>query len=190
MNTTASLIEANQPEMVVSSHSRFSKTLNFKQREKAFKLVVFTISGLNFALRIESVNKVVNHTRVIYSNDWARVGIAHVGDFEITVFDLQEKLTPQVAQSVQTQRDYNDDHYLIIAQSSSEELIGIPVNDAPILMEVPISQIRELPESYRRAEQLNMASHVTLIAQESEPMTVFLMDIDRVLAQVMAPAEV
>lgn len=189
MDTTASLVTVEQPEMVVSSNNRFSKTLNFKQREKTIKLVVFTINALNFALRIESVNKVVNHTRIIYSNDWARVGIAHVGDFEITVFDLQEKLTPQMAQSDQTPRDYSDDHYLIIAQGSSEELIGIPVNDAPILMEVPISQIRALPESYRRADQLNMASHVTLIPQESDKMTVFLMDIDRVFVQVIAPEE-
>jgi purine-binding chemotaxis protein CheW len=62
------------------------------------------------------------------------------------------------------------------------ELYGIPVADSPLLIEVPLSRIRVLPESYRRANTLDLASHVAVIPQEGAPLTVFLLDVDRLLS--------
>lgn len=183
LDTNTSIVKIEQVHSSSVPGRQFSK-IKVKQREKTLKLVVFMANELYFALRIESVHKVVNQTRVIYSNEAARVGIAHVGDFEITVIDIQEKLMAQVSPSLPFQSFRDNNQYLIIAQGTSEELIGIPTQEAPILMEVALSQIRALPESYRRAGQLNIASHITLISQETEEITVFLMDIDRLLSQI------
>jgi purine-binding chemotaxis protein CheW len=48
-------------------------------------------------------------------------------------------------------------------------------------MEVPLSTIRVLPESYRRADTLEVASHVAVIPQEAGSLSVFLLDVDQLL---------
>jgi purine-binding chemotaxis protein CheW len=45
-------------------------------------------------------------------------------------------------------------------------------------MEIPLSAIRLLPESYRRADTLEVASHVAVIPQDKESITIFLLDVD------------
>jgi purine-binding chemotaxis protein CheW len=51
------------------------------------KLIVVSMGGLTLALRIESAYKVVNHTS-IHSNGLKSVGVAPVGEDEVTVVDL------------------------------------------------------------------------------------------------------
>ncbi len=139
------------------------------------KLVVFGIGSLNLALRIESVYKVLNHTSV-YSSGLNHVGVAHVGDGEVTVVDLYRRFF----KSNQTSES-NPSSYLVLVKNTTGELYGIPVADTPVLMEVPLSTIRVLPESYRRADTLEVASHVAVIHQEGTPLTVFLLDVDLLL---------
>ncbi|NES01156.1 MAG: chemotaxis protein CheW, partial [Symploca sp. SIO1B1] len=45
----------------------------------------------------------------------------------------------------------------------------------------PLSQIRILPESYRRADTLDIASHVAVINQAGVALTVFLLDVELLL---------
>jgi purine-binding chemotaxis protein CheW len=58
-------------------------------------------------------------------------------------------------------------------------------------MEVPLSMIRVLPESYRRSDMLEVTSHVVVIPQEVAPLTLFLLDVDLLLPifQAIAPAK-
>jgi purine-binding chemotaxis protein CheW len=71
--------------------------------------------------------------------------------------------------------------YLIVVQNTTNELYGIPVVETPALMEVPQEMIRVLPESYRRADTLDVASHVVVIPQNGTPLTIFVLDVDRLL---------
>ena len=48
-------------------------------------------------------------------------------------------------------------------------------------MELPLSQIRTLPESYRRGDTLEIASHVTRVQQNDQLLTVFILDVDRLV---------
>jgi len=54
------------------------------------KLIVVSMGGLTLALRIESAYKVVNHTS-IHSNGLKSVGVAPVGEDEVTVVDLHRR---------------------------------------------------------------------------------------------------
>lgn len=142
---------------------------------RLLKLVVFTMGNLNLALPIESVYKVVNH-RPVYSSGVLPIGVTHLGDIEITVVDLYRRFFQESLKSESSQRGY-----LIIVQNTTGELYGIPVAETPVLMEVPSSLIRILPESYRRADTLDVASHVAVIPQETAPLTVFLLDVEILL---------
>lgn len=146
-----------------------------RQVTPSFKLIVFTMSGLNLALRIETVYKVVNHTPV-YSSGLSHVGVAHLSEREVTVLDLYWRFFKKSQQN-----EFHADGYLIIVRTTTDELYGIPVAQTPVLLEVPLTLIRALPESYRCADTLGIASHVAIIPQETEPLTVFLLDVDLIV---------
>lgn len=140
-----------------------------------FKLIVFRLGGLHLALPIESVYKVVNRTPV-YGSGLSSIGVAHVGDGEVTVVDLYRRFFKSDEYD-----EFESSNYLAIVRHKTGELYGIPVAETPILMEVPLSMIRVLPESYRRADTLEVASHVAVIPQEAAQLTVFVLDVDLLL---------
>ena len=49
------------------------------------------------------------------------------------------------------------------------------------MLDLPISQIRMLPDSYRRGDTLERASHVTRIEENELLWTVFILDVDRLV---------
>ena len=148
---------------------------NTRQVTPSLKLIVFGMGSLNLALPIESVYKVVNHTSV-YGSGLRPVGVAHVGDGEITVVDLYRQFF-----KASPFKESDRGGYLVIVKNTTGELYGIPVVETPILLEVPLSQIRVLPESYRHSDTLGVASHVAVIPQEVSPLTIFLLDVDLLL---------
>ena len=99
-----------------------------------------------------------------------------MGNKEITVIDLHKKLfnISQIGKS-------GLGKYLIITKNSRGEQFGIAIAAPPTLIDVPLPHIRALPESYRHADTLEIASHVTVIPLEETSLTVFLLDVDRLL---------
>ncbi len=160
---------------LIKVQSDTSITAQTRQLTSLLKLVFFGMGGLNLALRIESVYKVVNHTST-YSSGLGAVGVTHLGDGEITVVDLHRRFfkSSQISSS-------NSSGYLVVVQNNTGELYGIPVTETPALIEVPMEMIRVLPESYRRADTLDVASHVAVIPQDGNPLTIFLLDVNRLL---------
>ncbi|MBV8887286.1 MAG: chemotaxis protein CheW [Chroococcidiopsidaceae cyanobacterium CP_BM_RX_35] len=153
-----------------------SHSLRYSNNAKAaasLKAIVFNIGSLSLALRIENVYKVLSQTPV-YGSGLNRVGIAHVGDREVTVIDLNQQLfssnTSAVAQA----------NYLVVAQNTAGELFGIPVAVVPALRQLILSDMRVLPESYRHSDLLGIASHVCQILDKEATLTVFLLDVDRI----------
>jgi chemotaxis signal transduction protein len=142
------------------------------QKTTNLKLVVFPIGQLNVAFTINFVQKVIKYTH-IYSSGLTDMGITHLEDQEITVIDLYQRLykKPFISQEDQ-------EGYLVIAKNTVGEIFAIVSMDTPSLIDVPLSEIRILPESYRQADTLKIASHVTVIPQEDKLLTVFLLDVD------------
>lgn len=170
--------------LAISSQSSQPNFFKSQRVTSVIKLIVFEIGELNLALPIESVYKVVDRVR-IYSSGINSVGVAHIGDSlrdssaspEVTVIDLYCRLFKS---NHKTELDRGG--YLVIVQTTTGELYGIPVANTPVLMEVSLSMIRLLPESYRRADTLEFASHVAVIPRAAEPLTIFLLDVDLLLS--------
>ncbi|MGQ4646357.1 chemotaxis protein CheW [Lyngbya aestuarii] len=139
------------------------------------KLIVFSMGSLKLAVPIESVYKVFNQPS-INSSGVNQFGVTHVGEQQVTVVDLYRRVFKQSQTNV-----VFADGYLVTVQNSQGELYGIAVTDTPVLMDVLLSSIRVLPESYRRVDTLDLASHVVVIPQESGSITVFLLDVDLLL---------
>lgn len=149
-----------------------------RQTTSLVQFIVFSLGTLNLALPIESVYKVFNQAP-IYGSGIRSVGVTHVGDREVTVIDLYRRFF----QSNPTGESHSN-NYLILVQNTRGELYGIPVAETPVLMEVPLSAIRVLPESYRRADTIDLASHVAIIRQQPASLTVFVLNVDLLLPSV------
>ena len=141
------------------------------------KLLVFPIGSLNGALHIDVVQKVVNLSKV-YSSGLNQYGMVNVEGKEITVIDLHKRLfdIPQPF----TQEDKK---YLLLAQNSADEKFGIIINNTPSLVDISLDNIRTLPPSYRQADTLKIASHVTVIDDDQKNnLTVFILDPDELIS--------
>ena len=150
-------------------------TLDFTSQSSArnstIELLVFEIGQLTLALPILQVQKVVKRQRV-HGSGLSHVNLAHLSDGEIAVVDLHQKLFGvSLSQS--------EKGYFIITKNVRKEPLAIAVAQSPNLINVPLDRIRLLPDSYRRADTLEIASHVTVISQEEQTTTIFILDLDR-----------
>lgn len=135
------------------------------------KLVAFEVGKLNLAVRIDQVQKVVN-LPTVYGSGLNPIGLARVGDREITVVDLARRLFHADANR---SGQYG---YLVLVQQRTGEIFGIPSVETPLLLEVPANLIRTLPPSYRRADTLEIASHIAIIPGAEASRTLFLLDVE------------
>jgi purine-binding chemotaxis protein CheW len=140
------------------------------------KLLVFSIGNLKAALHIDSVQKIVNYT-TIFGSGLNHFGLVTLGEEEIIVIDLHKKLFNK-SEILQEE----DKKYLLLAFNSVGETFGILIKNAPELYDIPLNTIRVIPPSYRRADTLKIASHVTVIhSEEEEEKTIFILDPDELI---------
>ncbi|ELR98794.1 chemotaxis protein CheW [Gloeocapsa sp. PCC 73106] len=142
---------------------------------KLLKIVLFKVGSLYLAFNIDAVQKVTRYTPVL-SSGLNHFGVVSLDDREITVVDLHKRLfhTPQP-------RPTTTGGYLLLVKNSQGESFAIVVGETPSLIDVPTSQVRALPESYRRADTLEIATHVTILSRGGEKLTAFLLDTDQLV---------
>jgi chemotaxis signal transduction protein len=148
---------------------------NNVNNDSLLKLLVFEVGKLILALSIQQVQKVVRNNPV-YGSGLSYVNLTHLGDQEVTVIDLHQKLFKV------SQTETSGTGYFIISKNVTGEPLGIAVAQTPTVIDVPLAQIRTLPESYRRADTLEIASHVAVIPQENNTsLTIFILDLERLV---------
>lgn len=147
-----------------------------RQKNSILKLVVFPVGQLNVAFAINYVQKVIKYTQ-IYSSGLTDIGIIHLDDQEITVIDLYQRLYKKPFIPVE-----NQEGFLVVAKNTTGESFAIVSLETPSLIDVDLANMRILPESYRQADTLKIASHVTVIPQKDQALTVFLLDVDRLIS--------
>jgi chemotaxis signal transduction protein len=136
------------------------------------KLLIFQVGQLYLGLKIESVQKVLRYTSMQGSGT-TDVGLININNQEITAIDLHKRLF-NVSQSLLS----SSNPFIILAKNSLQESFAIIVEQTPTLADIPVSNIRILPDSYRQADTLSMASHVTRIEEHDCVTTVFILEVD------------
>ena len=145
-----------------------------KSSDSLLKIVVFNVGKLTLSLPVEQVKKVIKKSTV-YGSGLTHVNLTHVEEQEVTVVDLHQKLF-----KVSPSESYNGKEYLIVTKSLSNEPLGIVVTKTPILMDIPLAKIRTVPNAYRHADTLGIASHVAVIPKDNgSPQTFFILDFER-----------
>lgn len=161
---------------LIKSRANTSRQANNQEAVNSLKVIMFEMGDVKLALPIQSVAKVMPQT-VVYGSGLHGVGIAHLGDREVSVVDLHKRLFKSTSIN-----NASNNSYLMIVKNRQSELYGIPVGSIPTLMEIALSCIRVLPDSYRNADIFGFATHVAVIPAMETPMTIFLLDVDQLLA--------
>lgn len=133
----------------------------------SLKLIVINIGELTLACRIETVYKVVNRSQ-IYSSGLGHTGLTHVDGHTLIVTDLHRKLF-NVSSA-------DKPGYFVIIKPKEDNLVAIPVTTAPNLMDVKREQIKLLPQTYRQSDTLGIASHVAVVPNGEDSLTLFVID--------------
>lgn len=140
------------------------------------RVVTFPVGKLTLSVPILSVYRVLSNVEV-YGSGERGVGVAHLEDYELTVFDLEYQLfTPKNQDSVQAPTG----NHIIVVQSK-KEVLGLAVKQAPTLMNIPRDRVRTLPTSYRQTDSLSFCSQVAVLEKDEATITVFLLDVEQLL---------
>jgi chemotaxis signal transduction protein len=130
-----------------------------------------------FALPVEAVEKAIVYptVRAVLKDG---IGIINLGEKILTIVDLRHKFT-----TIDPQHDSSK--FLILFHTQTGELCGLPVKDAPVLLDIEPDTIRSIPLAYREVNQLSFASHMAIIPQADglEPLQILLLGLDRPLPQ-------
>ena len=139
------------------------------------KLLVFEIGKLTLALPILQVRKVIKY-QDMHGSGLSHVNLIHLERQQIVVVDLHQKLFGVSLHHAATAKGY-----FIVSNKATGELLGIAVLQSPTIVDVPTARIRLIPEAYRRADTLGIASHVAIIFQSQTPLTIFILDLERLI---------
>jgi chemotaxis signal transduction protein len=129
-----------------------------------------------FALPVSAVVKAI-----VYPADRATlkdgIGMMNLGLETLTIVDLRQKFT-----NVDPQHDSSK--FLILFHTQSGELCGLPIKDAPVLLDISPATIRSIPLAYREVNQLSFVSQMAIVPQEDnlEPLQILLLGFDRSLS--------
>ena len=136
-----------------------------------------SMSEYLFALPVEAVARAIvypSHKTILKDG----IGMINIGDQTITIVDLRQKFT-EIDPKTDTSK------FLILFNTQSGEICGLPVKDAPVLIDLPFDKIRPLPPAYRQVNQLNFASHLAIVPQgeDLEPLQILLLGMERSISQ-------
>ncbi len=172
MNPT---LPPSHPPMSLSH--RLKRLSNVEEELETIRTIVFSLANVEqtaigkylFALPVEAVIRAIVYpeTRTSLING---IGMITLGDKTVTIVDLRDKFT-KISPTEDSSR------FLILFKTQSDELCGLPIKDAPILIDIPINRIRPLPLAYREVTQLTFASHTAIVPQEGDlaPLEILLL---------------
>jgi chemotaxis signal transduction protein len=137
------------------------------------KLIYFPMGELLLALPMAHVKKVINRP-LAFGSGLSAASVATIDDIQLPLIDVHRLLFQQPLPIVPDQLGY-----LIMVRLNPAELLGIPVQETPVLLDVPLTAIRALPDSYRQSDTLSIASHLVRLVTEGSEQTLFLVDVQR-----------
>ncbi|MEH2289255.1 chemotaxis protein CheW [Nostoc sp.] len=162
---------------------RLSGTVNERD---SLRVVVFAIADYLFALPVGAVLKVIA-CPPISSTVEGGIGMVDLGTQTIAIVDLRQKLIPQV-EAQQAHQVFSGDEtsgrFLLLTQTRTGDICGIPVDKPPALIDIPLSAVRPVPWSYRQVAKLSCVSHMAVlsVAPNEEPLKVLLLGMSQILA--------
>lgn len=138
------------------------------------RAIAFQSGGYEFALPMAVVVK-VTHCPPLQSTEWQRAGLVYVDRQLIQVMDLGLLLGSADRPLELT------DQFLAIARAGSA-LCGIPTDRPPDSIDLPRDRVQPLPAQFERSPLSRLAECAVVLAPDSAPRTIFLLNLRQALA--------
>ncbi len=131
------------------------------------KVLVFEMANHIFALPISVIFKVIDCPPITETTD-SSIGITDFEGQTVTVVNLARKFSSHNCATERMQK-----RFLILSQTRQGELCGIPIDNSPALIELPVDNIRPLPLYARQVEPLSIATHVAILPKSEGSLKIF-----------------
>lgn len=154
-----------------------TRLANLEDNGETFRSIVFSLANIQqtamskylFAMPVESVIRaIVYPAERIQLKDG--IGMIYLGEETVTIVDLRHKFA-----TIDPETDISK--FLILFHTHAGELCGLPIEKAPVLMDINSTTIRPLPLAYREVNQLSFATHMAIVPQGEniEPLQILLL---------------
>jgi chemotaxis signal transduction protein len=136
------------------------------------------ISENLFALPLEAIVKIISCPEL---GTFKRgVSMVEIEQYTVTVVDLCYRLAPE------RPSQEADRKFLMVLQTHSGDLCGIPVAAFPELIDLPVTDVRPIPAVYRQVNDIRFASHMCSIERDGKQERVLLMGMNHLLVEKLA----
>lgn len=154
------------------------------QTTNSLPVLLFPIGRTILAVPLADVVRILSAPNALqtveaFQTKTQTVSLLHWGEQEVTLLNLYRCFFPDLTSLPPTP-------FLIIWQTKPGELYGIPVSEPPLLLNIPLTTIRPLPAGYRQALPLDIASYVAVLPRGDHPVSIFLLDLRRILSGLLA----
>jgi len=166
-----------------------------RKAEPTQQLIVFHLRNEGFALPIRAVQKVIPMGSVYGSAQETGVGLTLYQEQELLVINIEHRIfkttlaldaAPNDAQSLESQSsDFPTvagipmGRYLMLVQSSSRKLVGVPLFSPPILQRIPESAFAPLTSDYMTYGHIRCVSAMIMQGPDKSPL--FLLNPDQLI---------
>jgi chemotaxis signal transduction protein len=148
---------------------------------ETIRTIVFSLADIEetsmskylFAMPVEAVEKAIVYPKQRTTLKDG-IGMIDFDDRNLTIVDLRQKFA-----TIDYERDSSK--FLVLFRTQAGELCGLPVKDAPVLIDISPDTIREIPLAYREVNQLSFVSHMAIVPQEDnpEPLQILILGLNR-----------
>ena len=145
--------------------------------QESVRVITFTIANQMLALPMNTIVKVVSCPPQMVSSTNS-IELFHFGQRAITVLNLHKHF----AQSLEVASG----KFLVVTHLKQKELYAFLVDTPPDLIDLPVSTIRQIPESYRHGHALSIASCVAVLSHEEGSASIFIIEIEQAIRALRA----
>ncbi len=160
-------------------------SLKSNSKTETTKAIVFDIAGHLLALPVSAVFKVIRSSMVICS-DLGNRKLVHIEEQALPILDLHQflaRVQPHRQDEYQNQFLSTQEKFLILTHLRKGNLLAMPVDEPPSLIELPLSSIYTLPLSYKEKIS-NLANHVAVCPYETSTISIMLLDLQQAIAAI------
>jgi purine-binding chemotaxis protein CheW len=167
--------------------------------EATQQLIVFRLRNEGFALPIRAVQKVIPMGNVYGAQQGTGVRLTLYQEQELLVIDVGHRIFREAGSEDALRRASEEsellppsetavERYLLIVQSSSRKIVGLPLSDPPALQRVPESAFTPLTADYISYGTIRCVSALVVLGSDAPPL--FLLNPDQLVQpqQALPPA--
>ena len=154
------------------------------EEKDSLRVMVFSVMDYFFAFPIGAILRIIPCPP--FTTEDKGIGTIDLGAQTVTIVDLSYKFIKQAKEKniEQITQGNSSPNFLIMFQTQTGELCGIPTINAPVLTDIALNNIRPVPLSYRQNSELSFVNHMAVIPQEKEKesLKIFCLGTDKLLA--------